>query len=84
MSYGDFHNRLEADSSFQKWFTEMESDIIDLCTGQTWRGEGPFPCNRWTRVLLLQQLLVELMDLLDPDWYVVDILMVALITQENG
>jgi hypothetical protein len=26
------------------------------------------PCREWTRVLLLQQLLVELMDLLDPGW----------------
>ena len=25
------------------------------------------PCRRWTRVLLLQQLLVEVFDLLDPD-----------------
>jgi hypothetical protein len=28
----------------------------------------PLPGREWTRVLLLQQLLVELMDLLDPDW----------------
>ena len=26
-------------------------------------------CRRWTRVLLLQQLLVEVFDLLDPDLY---------------
>lgn len=67
MSYGDFHTRLESDPSFSRWFTEMEADAMHLATGPVWRGEGPFPVNRWTRVLLLQQLLVELMDLLDPD-----------------
>ena len=67
MSYGDFHTLLESDPAFARWFEEIEADAIDLATGPGWRGEGPFPVGRWTRVLLLQQLLVELMDLLDPD-----------------
>lgn len=45
----------------------MEADAIDLATGPVWHGEGPFPVGRFTRVLLLQQMLVEVMDLLDPD-----------------
>lgn len=67
MSYGDFHTRLETDPHFSRWFEEMEAGAMDLASGPVWRGEGPFPIGRWTRVLLLQQLLVELMDLLDPD-----------------
>lgn len=67
VSYGDFHARLDKEPSFRYWFEEIERDIASLCKGQPWQGESPFPLNRWTRVLLLQQLLVELMDLLDPD-----------------
>lgn len=67
MSYGDFHSRLESDPNFARWFEEMEAGAMELATGPVWRGEGPFPVGKWTRVLLLQQLLVELMDLLDPD-----------------
>ncbi len=67
VSYGDFHARLDQEPSFRYWFEEIERDIASLCKGQPWVGESPFPLNRWTRVLLLQQLLIELMDLLDPD-----------------
>lgn len=67
VSYGDFHARIEQEPSFRYWFEEIERDISSLCRGQPWQGESPFPLNRWTRVLLLQQLLIELMDLLDPD-----------------
>lgn len=31
-----------------------------------WSGVGPFPVNSWTRLLLLQQLLADTLDLLDP------------------
>ena len=67
MSYGDFHRKLETDHSFRYWFEEIEQDILDLTKGKPWLGESSFPLNKWTRILLLQQLLVELMDLLDPD-----------------
>ena len=67
LSYGEFHTRLESDTAFSRWFKDIEADVVDLATGPPWRGEGPFPVGRWTRVLLLQQLLVELFDILDPD-----------------
>lgn len=67
VSYGDFHKRLDTDENFRCWFSEIEEDLMDLATGKPWVGESPFPVNKWTRVLLLQQLLVDIMDLLDPD-----------------
>jgi hypothetical protein len=67
MSYGDFHKKLEADESFRYWFAEIEEDICELTQREPWMGETAFPLNKWSRVLLFQQLLVELMDLLDPD-----------------
>ena len=50
--------------------------LLLLCGGLVNHGAPPPPLppplalRLWTRVLLLQQLLVELMDLLDPDWRV--------------
>ncbi|KAI8101382.1 hypothetical protein M9435_001488 [Picochlorum sp. BPE23] len=67
MSYGDFHKKLETDESFRYWFAEIEEDICELTKQEPWMGETAFPLNKWSRVLLFQQLLVELMDLLDPD-----------------
>lgn len=67
MSYGDFHTRLDADPSFELWFANLRSETERLAQGETWKGEAPFPIGRWTRALLLQQLLVEVMDVLDPD-----------------
>ena len=67
MSYGEFHARLDDDPSFFRWFPELMEEAEILATGPTWLGEAPFPCGRWTRILLLQQVLVELMDILDPD-----------------
>lgn len=67
MSYGDFHAKLESDEAFRSWFSEIETEILEMTKGEPWLGESPFPLNKWSRVLLLQQLLVELMDLLDPD-----------------
>ncbi len=37
-----------------------------IATPGGWPGCGPFPVNPWTRLLLLQQLLVDTIDLLDP------------------
>ena len=31
-----------------------------------WTGRPPFPFHKWTRLILLQQLLIETMDLMDP------------------
>ena len=47
---------------------KIEGDAAELAAGPVWQGTMPFPAGRWTRVLLLQQLLVEVFDLLDPDW----------------
>lgn len=46
------------------------SDLWELHTGPClWRGEPPFPTiHVWTRLLLFQQLLIDVMDLLDPDY----------------
>ena len=67
MSYGDFHSKLDEDPSFARWFIDIKANVRELAAGFAWKGESPFPCGRWSRVLLLQQLLVELMDVLDPD-----------------
>lgn len=67
ISYGQFYERLESDVGFKDWFNDISEDISFLANSSLWEGEPPFPVNRWTRVLLLQQLLVELIDLLDPD-----------------
>eukprot|EP00198_Chlamydomonas_reinhardtii_P000359 XP_001689694.1 predicted protein [Chlamydomonas reinhardtii] len=37
-----------------------------VATPGGWSGLQPFPVNRWSRLLLLQQLLVDTLDLLDP------------------
>ncbi|KAI8465543.1 MAG: hypothetical protein J3K34DRAFT_436678 [Monoraphidium minutum] len=66
MSYSDFAVRLRSDQSFAAWFQPIEEGLADLLTGPGWAGDQPFPCHRWTRLLLLQQLLVEAFDLLDP------------------
>ncbi|KAL4419076.1 hypothetical protein ABPG77_002217 [Micractinium sp. CCAP 211/92] len=68
MSYGDFHARMEADPVFRRWFRQLEADADELGRGPGWAGQAPFPAGRWTRILLLQQLSIELIDLLDPDW----------------
>ena len=69
LSYGQFFERLSDDASpsWRTWFTDISEDVAYLARAGLWEGEGPFPLNKWTRVLLLQQLLVELIDLLDPD-----------------
>lgn len=69
LSYGQFFERLndEASPNWRTWFADITKDVAYLAKAGLWEGEGPFPLNKWTRVLLLQQLLVELIDLLDPD-----------------
>jgi hypothetical protein len=69
LSYGQFFERLndEASPNWRTWFADITEDVAYLAKAGLWEGEGPFPLNKWTRVLLLQQLLVELIDLLDPD-----------------
>ena len=67
LSYGEFCARLSSDAAFAARMAPIRSDIAALASGEPWDGEGPFPAARWTRVLLLQQLLVEAMELLDPD-----------------
>ncbi|KAG2435335.1 hypothetical protein HXX76_007409 [Chlamydomonas incerta] len=66
LSYGDFYNRYYLDPVFASWLRPVHTDILALVGGRRWTGQGPFPLNRWTRLLLLQQLLVEAIDLLDP------------------
>jgi hypothetical protein len=61
-----FVARLKNDPGFAAWFQPLEESLADLLTGPCWSGEAPFPCHRWSRILLLQQLLVEAFDLLDP------------------
>lgn len=69
LSYGQFFERLNDEGlpNWRTWFTDISEDVAYLAKAGLWEGEGPFPLNKWTRVLLLQQLLVELIDLLDPD-----------------
>ncbi|KAG2483311.1 hypothetical protein HYH03_017816 [Edaphochlamys debaryana] len=66
LSYGDFYNRYYLDEFFAGWLRPVHTDILALVGGRKWSGQGPFPINRWTRLLLLQQLLVEAIDVLDP------------------
>ncbi|EFJ49130.1 hypothetical protein VOLCADRAFT_89961 [Volvox carteri f. nagariensis] len=54
------------DDFFSSWLRPVHTDILALVGGRVWGGQGPFPLNRWTRLLLLQQLLVETIELLDP------------------
>jgi hypothetical protein len=67
LSYSDFVLRLRTDAAFASWFAPLERDLVALLTGPSWRGRPPGG-HPWTRVLLLQQLLVDCVDLLDPDF----------------
>lgn len=67
LSYDDFVRRLRTDAEFASWFAPVERDLAALLTGPSWRGQKPGG-HPWTRVLLLQQLLVDAVDLLDPDF----------------
>ncbi len=67
LSYGEFCARLSSDPALAARLAPIRADIAALASGPPWDGEGPFPSGRWTRVLLLQRLLAEAMDLLDPD-----------------
>ena len=67
LSYGEFCHRLTADPEFAARLAPLRADIALLASGPRWTGAKPFPAGRWTRVVLLQQLLVEAMGLLDAD-----------------
>lgn len=67
LSYSEFVQRLRSDPSFAAWFAPVERDLVALLTGPSWRGQPPGG-HPWTRILLLQQLLVDAVDLLDPDF----------------
>jgi len=67
LSYSEFVARLRSDPQFAAWFRPLERDLAALLTGPSWRGRAP-GVHAWTRVLLLQQLLVDAVDLLDPDF----------------
>ncbi|GIM06558.1 hypothetical protein Vretimale_10852, partial [Volvox reticuliferus] len=67
LSYSDFYRRFYCDESFAAWLEPMFMDLVALIgTPGGWPGCAPFPVNPWTRLLLLQQLLVDTIDLLDP------------------
>jgi hypothetical protein len=65
--YADFCSKMEKDPTFSRWLSKLEVEYSALTIGKPWMGQAPFPINSWSRVLLLQQLLVEVIDLLDPD-----------------
>ena len=67
LSYGEFCARLASDPAFAARLAPLRADIAQLAAGPRWGGVAPFPVSRWTRLLLLQQLLVEAMELLDPE-----------------
>ncbi|KXZ55276.1 hypothetical protein GPECTOR_3g413 [Gonium pectorale] len=67
LSYSDFYRRFYSDPSFAAWLQPIFEDLVRLTAiPGGWPGVGPFPVNGWTRLLLLQQLLVDTIDLLDP------------------
>ncbi|GFR39648.1 hypothetical protein Agub_g114 [Astrephomene gubernaculifera] len=67
LSYSDFYWHFYRDPAFAAWLRPIFEDLVGLiATPGGWPGVGPFPVNRWTRLLLLQQLLVDTIDLLDP------------------
>jgi hypothetical protein len=68
LSYSDFVERLRTDAQFAAWFRPIERDLAALLTGPSWRGQPPGAFNPWTRILLLQQLMIDTVDLLDPDY----------------
>ncbi|KAF6261278.1 hypothetical protein COO60DRAFT_1502215 [Scenedesmus sp. NREL 46B-D3] len=67
-SYSTFLGKLQAEPDFAAWLQPIEADLAALLTGPSWMGEPAARTHRWTRVLLLQQLLVDAIDLLDPDY----------------
>lgn len=67
LSYGEFCARLASDPAFAARLAPLRADVAALAAGPRWGGSAPFPVSRWTRLLLLQQLLVEAMELLDPE-----------------
>lgn len=67
LSYGEFCARLASDPAFAARLAPLRADVAALASGARWGGSPPFPVSRWTRLLLLQQLLVEAMELLDPE-----------------
>ena len=67
LSYGEFCTRLASDPAFAARLAPLRADVAVLASGPRWGGSAPFPVSRWTRLLLLQQLLVEAMELLDPE-----------------
>lgn len=67
-SYSTFLGKLQAEPEFAAWLQPIEGDLAALLTGPSWMGEPAARTHRWTRVLLLQQLLVDAIDLLDPDY----------------
>ncbi|KAF8071343.1 hypothetical protein HT031_001427 [Scenedesmus sp. PABB004] len=68
-SYSTFLGKLKAEPDFAAWLQPIEADLAALLTGPSWMGEPIAPApHRWARVLLLQQLLVDAIDLLDPDY----------------
>ncbi|KAG2493115.1 hypothetical protein HYH03_008778 [Edaphochlamys debaryana] len=69
LSYSDFYRRYYSDPAFAAWLKPVFQDLVGLiATPGGWPGTGPFPMNSWSRLLLLQQLLVDTIDLLDPFW----------------
>uniref|UniRef100_A0A383VEV1 Uncharacterized protein n=1 Tax=Tetradesmus obliquus TaxID=3088 RepID=A0A383VEV1_TETOB len=67
-SYSTFLGKLQTEPEFAAWLQPIEADLAALLTGPSWMGEPAARTHRWTRVLLLQQLLVDAIDLLDPDY----------------
>lgn len=68
MDFAEFCLKYRSDPLFTQWLKQTHDDIVNLATGDNWKGQGPFPMGRWTRVLLLQQMLVDAEDLLDPTY----------------
>ncbi|KAA6415233.1 MAG: hypothetical protein FRX49_13671 [Trebouxia sp. A1-2] len=68
MDFAQFCDRYTKDPVFAEWLKPSHDDIINLAIGDNWKGQGPFPMGRWSRVLLLQQMLIDAEDLLDPTY----------------
>ncbi|CAG9462894.1 unnamed protein product [Pedinophyceae sp. YPF-701] len=69
IAFTDFYRQATTEGSEMKMFVDpLIRDIRELAEGPLWRREGPVPVARWTRALLLQQLLVEAFDILDPGY----------------
>mmetsp|Transcript_13129 Transcript_13129/g.35736 ORF Transcript_13129/g.35736 Transcript_13129/m.35736 type:complete len:416 (+) Transcript_13129:1-1248(+) len=73
LPYYDFVNRIETDPTMSRWFESLRHDLRalekcgDSCNNVLWTGDETH-VNCWTRILLIQHLCIDTIDILDPTY----------------